>query len=206
MNSKPQRSEDTDLTARQRILDAAARQVSAVGAAELALSDIARDAGVSKALIHYHFVDKDTLLARVIEYLAKGIVTREEAALTPYENQQNPLAVDALWAWLDDELRRGEIRVLLELDAYRGASVRSAARAAAALRLAAAEQTVARLFTVLDLRPRIEASLLATVLVAFVDGLALQSGLAGRDENAGTAPTPRVAFDVFWLAMLSLAE
>ena len=128
---------------------------------------------------------------------------REGAALVPYEHEHNPLAVDALWGWLDAELRRGDIRVLLELDSYRGATVQAAARAAAALRRASAQRTVERLFTILELRPRIEAALLATVLVAFVDGLAIGSALAGDDQ---AAPSPRVAFDVFWLAMLSLAE
>jgi len=46
--------------------------------------------------------------------------------------------------------------------------------------------------------------LLAGVQVAFVDGLAIRSGLA-RNAEGGWA-SPRVAFDVFWLAMLSLAE
>lgn len=129
---------------------------------------------------------------------------REREALTPYEHQHNPLAVDALWTWLEGELERGHIRVLLELDAYRGASVQAAARAAAAMRHGSAQETVQRLFAILDLRPRIEPALLAPVLLAFVDGLAIGSGLTAHGEHAG--PPPRVAFDVFWLAMLSLAE
>jgi AcrR family transcriptional regulator len=185
-------------------MDAAARQIASAGAAALALSDIAREAGVSKALIHYHFVDKETLLARLIEHLARGLVTREREALRPYEDEHNPLAVDALWAWLDGELERGDLRVLLELDAYRGVAVQAAARGAAAAREASAQETIERLFTILELRPRIEPSLLATVHLAFVDGLAIRTALARREERA--APASRVAFDVFWLAMLSLAE
>ena len=61
-----------------------------------------------------------------------------------------------------------------------------------------------RLFRILELRPRIEPALLAAVQVAFVDGLAIRSGLARNAE--GASASPRVAFDVFWLAMLSLAE
>jgi AcrR family transcriptional regulator len=185
-------------------MDATARQVASAGAAALALSDIARDAGVSKALIHYHFIDKETLLARLIEYLVGGMVAREREALRPYEHEHNPLAVDALWGWLAGELERGAIRVLLELDAYRGAAVQTAARAAAVAREAAAQETIERLFRILELRSRIEPALLATVQVAFVDGLAIRMGLAHGDDRA--PPSPRVAFDVFWLAMLSLAE
>ena len=178
-----------------------------MGAAELSVSDIARAAGVSKALIHYHFADKETLLARLIERLARGFIERERAALASYEHEHNPLAVDALWTWLDAELRRGDIRVLLELDSYRGAQVQSAARAAAALRLTTATETVRQLFTILELRPRIDVSLLASVFVAFVDGLAIGTSLDRTEEpREPNASSPRVAFDVFWLAMLSLAE
>jgi AcrR family transcriptional regulator len=202
-SNSPLHSDRTELSATKRILNAAARQVAAGGAAALSMSDIARDAGVSKALIHYHFAAKDTLLARLIEHLATGLTEREHAALAPYVHEHNPLAVDALWAWLEGELHRGDIRVLLELDAHRGPEVQAAARAAATLRLSSANETVRRLFGILDLRPRIEPSLLATVLLAFVNGLAMGFSAEAREESA---TPPRVAFDVFWLAMLSLAE
>jgi AcrR family transcriptional regulator len=199
---RPPRDADAS-TATRNILEAAARQIASGGAAALALSDVAREAGISKALIHYHFRDKDTLLSRLVEHVARDLVARERAALADYIGQHNPLAVDALWNWLEAELRRGHIRVLLELDSCRGTAVQQSARDAAALRRGAAKQTIERLFTILDLRPRIEASLLARVFVAFVDGLAIDTGIA-RGEDSATAA--RVAFDVFWLAMLSLAE
>ena len=190
-------------TATRKILDAAARQIASSGAAALALSDVAREAGISKALIHYHFRDKDTLLSRLVEHLARDLVARERAALAEYVGQHNPLAVDALWHWLERELKRGDVRVLLELDSSRGPAVRQAARDAATLRRATARDTIERLFTILELRPRIEPTLLASVFVAFVDGLAIDTGLERAPDTPSTA---RVAFDVFWLAMLSLAE
>jgi AcrR family transcriptional regulator len=196
-------------SATERILEAAARQIVRGGTSALALSDIARDAGVSKALIHYHFQDKETLLARLVDHLATGLVAREREALAPYERQHNPLAVDAVWQWLEGELRRGDIRVLVELNTYREPSVQLAVRSAATRRREAARQTVEQLFAILELRPRIEPTLLARVLLAFVDGLALDIGIVVGEENADLSPdaaTARVAFDVFWLAMLSLAE
>jgi AcrR family transcriptional regulator len=203
----PARSSGDEKLTVPRILDAAARQIASVGAADLSLSGVARAAGVSKALIHYHFRDKDHLLASVVAQLSEAIVSRERECLAPFEAEHNPLAVDALWEWLASELQRGHIRVLLELDAYRGEEVRAATRAAAALRRATARYTVERLFRILDLRPRVEAALVADVVVAFVDGLALEVDLAVAPEDlAAVASSPRVAFDVFWLAMLSLAE
>src|SRR5262245_24607939 len=94
-------------SARERILDAAARRIVRGGAAALALADVAADAGVSKALIHYHFHDKDRLLEQLVDQLARNVVDRERAALEPYGKQHSPLAVDALWQWLEGELVRG---------------------------------------------------------------------------------------------------
>jgi AcrR family transcriptional regulator len=194
-------------SATHRILEAATRRIGASGAAALSIHDVAVDAGVSKALVHYHFHDKDTLLARLVEHLALGLVERERDALAAYAGRHDPLAVDALWTWVEDELRRGEMRVLLELDAYRGDAVRAAARRAAGLRRAAAADTITQLLAILDLRPRVAAELLANVAVAFLDGLAIESALASDDASTDArASAARVAFDVFWLAMLSLAE
>lgn len=191
----------------ERILDAAARRIAAYGAASLALNDVAADAGVSKALIHYHFRDKDTLLARLADAIVTGMLARERAALAEYATQHSPLVVDALWRWLDGELRRGGIRVLLALEAYPGVGVRAAARRAATMRREVAAETIERLFAILELRSRVSIALLANVTVAFIDGLALDFDLAVADAPGHAQPrTPRVAFDVFWLAMLSLAE
>jgi hypothetical protein len=115
--------------------------------------------------------------------------------------------VDALWRWVEGELERGEIRVLLELDAYRGEAVQAAARRAATLRRDVAAESITLLLTILDLRPRVAPELLATVAVAFLDGLAIHTALSAPDADASHgASGARVAFDVFWLAMLSLAE
>ena len=191
----------------QRILDAAAHRIARYGATALALTDVAADAGVSKALIHYHFHDKDTLLSQLADAIAGELLARERASLVDYARQHSPLAVDALWRWLEGELRRGSIRTLLELEAYPAARVRAAARRAATQRREAAAETIERLFTILELRSRVSVTLLANVAVAFIDGLALDfdAGVADVAEQ-GETRAPRVAFDVFWLAMLSLAE
>ena len=211
----PPSLESDERGASQRILAAAARRIATHGATALALIDVAADAGVSKALIHYHFKDKDTLLVRVVDFVVAGMIARERAALAPYATQRSPLAVDALWRWLEEELRRGSIRTLLELDAYPSADVRGAARRAASRRREAATETIDRLFSILELRSRVATPLLANVAVAFVDGLALDvERAAPLSEGAGDAEVPdgegarepRVSFDVFWLAMLSLAE
>lgn len=179
-----------------RILDAALRCIAREGAAAVALSDVAAEAGVSKALIHYHFNDRETLLARLAGDTVDRVVRTERAVL---DNTPPALAIDTLWNWLESELTRGDLRVLLELALVPLPNVREASRRAANARRASAAETVARLFALLGLTPRIPAALLAEPVVAFIDGLALDAAL----ESGRSA---RVSFDAFFLGMLSLGE
>ena len=192
----PERERRPRADAAERILRAAVRRIVVSSAAALTMHEVAEEAQVSKGLIHYHFHDKETLLARMVEWMTRTLVERERAALA----QSTPRhAIDDLWAWLSGELERGHVRVLLELAQWRGPLVRSAVRASAAARRAAAEASVDQLFSLLALRPRIPPELLADVVLAFIDGLAVATGI-DTELNA------RAAFDVFWLSLLGLAE
>jgi AcrR family transcriptional regulator len=178
--------------ARNRILDAAIRSLVRDGT-EASMATIASASGVSKALLHYHYADRASLLAEVVAQLARRIVSRERAAMDAASGSS---AVDALWGWLDGELAHGELRALLELGMLREPEVRDACAEAALARRRAASETVERLFAGLGLVPRMPAELLGGASVAFIDGLAIDT----RRHD------PRASFDVFWLALLSLAE
>ncbi len=182
--------------AAERILRAAIRRIVTSGAAALTMHEVSEEAGVSKGLIHYHFHDKETLLARMVEWMTRSLVGRERAALAESIPRH---AIDDLWKWLESELERGQIRVLLELAEWRGPLVQSAIRDSAIARRDASTASIEHLFSLLGLRPRIPAPLLADVVVAFIDGLAIAIGI-NREKNA------RAAFDVFWLSLLSLTE
>ena len=180
----------------RRILDAARRRIAREGIGGASLQEIADEAGVSKPLLLYHFGDKAALLAKLASTLAEELVAREGTALAGAEGSG---AVDALWRWQAAELERGDVRVLAALGAEGAPLVRDATVRGAARRREAAAHTVTRLFALLGLRPRVAPALLADVVLAFVDGLAV-------DATARPAADQRVRFDVFWLAMLSLAE
>jgi AcrR family transcriptional regulator len=160
------------------------------------MAAIALEAGVSKALLHYHYHDRATLLAEVVERIGGRLVGRERAAIDRLDAASG---LDALWAWLDDELRRGELASVVELALVREGPVRNATRAVADQRRRSAERTVDRLFAQLGLTPRLPSALMADASVAFADGLAL-------DIASGSQRDPRVSFDVFWLALLGLTE
>jgi AcrR family transcriptional regulator len=180
---------------RQRIIDATIDCVARAGATEASMATIAAQAGVSKALLHYHYSDRARLLAEVVAQLGERLAARERSALTGADGSK---AVDALWRWLENELARGELRVLLELSSIREPLVQDAAAAVSDARRVAAARTTTDLMRRLGLEPRVPAELLGEASVAFMNGLAVAGPVAGSD--------PRVAFDVFWLAVLGLAE
>lgn len=186
----------TQADARLRIVDAGVRCIAREGVAGASMAAIAMEAGVSKALLHYHYHDRSRLLAEIVEQIGVRTIERERTAI---DESGSVGGLDALWQWLEHELRGGELAALAELALAREAAVRRATRAAATERRQSAARTIERLFAELDLSPRVPAPLMADAAVAFIDGLAL-------DVANGSAREPRVSFDIFWLALLGLTE
>lgn len=182
--------------ARARITDGAIRSIVRMGIADASMSAIASEAGVSKALLHYHFADRSRLLVHVTGVLVQRLVQREQAALA-HRSANETTIVDALWHLVESELGRGELRALLELGTLRDPALADANDRAGRERQGAAAQTVGRVLAVLDLAPRVPVALIAGAMVAFVDGLAI-GGVRSEDAQP--------SFDVFWLAILSLCD
>ncbi|MFN8175720.1 MAG: TetR/AcrR family transcriptional regulator [Solirubrobacteraceae bacterium] len=68
-------------SSRDRILDAACEVIAEVGIDEVRIARIARAAGVSTALVHYHFDTREALLGEALEHsfeLAGAVRMREE--------------------------------------------------------------------------------------------------------------------------------
>jgi AcrR family transcriptional regulator len=190
-----QRDVEATLESTRRILDAARELVARGGAAEISIGDVAAVAGVSKALVHYHFHDKDSMLVALAEAAGRDLVAREEAASAA--SSEAPL--DAFWSWLREELAIGDLRVLLSLAAYDSEAVRDVARRVAQQRRRVGAAHIDAAFGQLGLRSRVPSLLLADTMMAFSDGLASATALDVEHD-------PRPAFDVLWLALLSLAE
>jgi len=182
--------------ARSRIIDAGARCIARDGVTGASMAAIALEAGVSKALLHYHYHDRATLLAEIVEQVGTRLVERERVAV---DADDVASGLDALWGWLEIELRRGDLACLGALTLVSDGPVRQATHAAANRRRAVATRTIERLFGQRRLTPRVPAALLAEASVAFVDGLAL-------DVASGSTRDPRVSFDIFWLGLLGLTE
>lgn len=190
------RSPARALEARERLLAATLRCALRDGGSAVSLQSIAAEAEVSKALVLYHYHDKESLIVSTIRWLSDRVVGREGSAL---EASTSASVLEDYWRWLEAELRTGEVRVLLEFAQERGEESRKAIAESARQRQSVAEQTVSRIFSLLGLAPRVSPALLANCELAFREGLSIWSTQRPH-ENA------RVAFDVFWLSLLSLAR
>lgn len=73
---------------RSAILDAAERVVAAKGVASLTFEEVAREAGVSKGGVLYHFRSKDALTEAMVERFVERFDTAFEAAA---RNDKNPV-------------------------------------------------------------------------------------------------------------------
>lgn len=188
--TRPPRASSDD-----RILHAARRLVQRGGAAAVTMGDVAAEAGVSKALVLYHFRDKDSLLAALVDDVGEAVLARARASHVGTAGR--PL--DAHWDWLHRELVEGDLRALVSLADCDSTAARTASRRVAEerRRLAAADLDV--IFARLGLATRVPAGLMAETVLAFADGLACRHAL-------GAIANPRGAFDVLWLALLALAE
>ena len=181
-------------SATERILRAAIAELVSRGAGALAMHDVAERAGVSKGLIHYHYQDKDALLARAAERLGARIAMRASRALA---SSSPATVVEDLRRWLQTELDLGEWHALLALGEWPASSVQAASREALEARRAVTARMTQQLFELLGVRPRIALKHAADLLVALVGGLAVEP-----ESDAD----PLAAFDVLVLALLGLAE
>jgi AcrR family transcriptional regulator len=82
---------------RQRILAAAARNIADLGLARVRMATIAREAGVSTALLHYHFDTKERLFAEVLAFSYERSAELDQAAL----DRAGSSAAARLSAYLD---------------------------------------------------------------------------------------------------------
>lgn len=179
----------------QSIAEAGAKLAVQVGFNRLTVAAVAREAGVSSALVHYHFDTKQALIVAAASRLSDGRVGRVRGALAAGEGLAT---LDAVWSSLALAVSGGDARAWVELVAQ---SSLDRAIAAVLVSAAAAEQSAvaARLPGLLrELGAAVPSDVEAVAAAVLVccDGAA-QALLAGAD-----ARLVRSAYDAFWLALV----
>jgi AcrR family transcriptional regulator len=184
---------------RDNIVDHSCEALGAVGLANLTISAVAERAGVSTALVHYHFDTKAKLLAATAERVA---VRRHEKRAQALAASRGLAAVDALWEVVESNVRDGVERAYVELVLY----ARTDESAAGSLSQQRRSHRVAmgrRLPTLLrelGASPSAASEELTAALDAQLDGLSLAL-LAGSE-----AAVVRTAYDAFWLSLLAAGQ
>ncbi|MFG2289552.1 TetR/AcrR family transcriptional regulator [Streptomyces sp. NPDC048595] len=84
-----------------QILEAAARLIARRGVRGLRVEEISAEAGVSTALIYYHFKDRAGLLRRTLEFISRRAVRYTDPALTSSDDPRTQLT-DMLLLELQD--------------------------------------------------------------------------------------------------------
>jgi AcrR family transcriptional regulator len=82
---------------RGKLLEAAERIVLGDGAKKLTLDAVAREAGVSKGGLLYHFPSKDALVAEMVEHLAVERFERELERRMDRANESGESPADGSW-------------------------------------------------------------------------------------------------------------
>ncbi|MEU5974028.1 TetR/AcrR family transcriptional regulator [Streptomyces sp. NPDC047315] len=117
-----------------QILRAAARLIARRGVRGLRVEEVAAEAGVSTALIYYHFKNRSGLLRHTLEFINKRAVRYTDAALDTTADPRTQLAEMLLLELQDTpEVREnsaawGELRASAVFDADLGAQVAVATR------------------------------------------------------------------------------
>jgi len=97
----------------ERILQAAHRRLAADGYARLNMRDIAAEAEVNHALIHYYFGTKDQLVIAVLDAANRRLIERQT------QMYETPGDFAAKWAqaraFYEEDLASGFVRVQMEL-------------------------------------------------------------------------------------------
>lgn len=177
-----------------RIIRAAITLGAGNGVGAMSLQGIAAAAGVSKALLLYHFKGKSALLDAVVGTLGKSSESRLRTAAS---------AADAMRAWralVRDETVHGELALFsaLALEAQVDAN---GLRRARAEREDAATALAMAMLTGLQLTPRVPAALLGRLLLRQLDGLA-----AAATRDGVTTDVLEAELDVLALALLALGR
>jgi AcrR family transcriptional regulator len=160
-----------------QIIAAATRVLARKGYARTSLNDIAREAGMSKGAVHYHFPTKEALVSKVLETACDIVAERTRAAWTAAGSdpvQALRSSVRELWAVRT--ARSDEVAVVADLLAQALHDETLRPQLAAYYRFAASQTTehVLTTLTGFGLKPRVSPELIPRLLLGLLDGLVMQ--------------------------------
>lgn len=169
------------LQTKRSILDAAAKVFTANGFTKTSLSDIAREAEVTRGAIYWHFENKTELLSALIEDEAQKLKLVSTLRAAANEQQRDPLGVLRQWGIMhfSEDSRifyNSTIMSIFESIIHTNTQVEARERLEELLRTRAAliEEAIRNAVVHRQLPPDVDCELAATYLQATIEGLIMQ--------------------------------
>ena len=169
------------LQTKRSILDAAAKVFSANGFAKTSLSDIARDADVTRGAIYWHFENKTELLSALLEDEAQKLKLVSTLRAAANEQQRDPLGILRQWSMMhfSEDSRvffNSSIMSIFEGIIHNNSQVEARERLEELLKTRAAliEEAIRNAVVHRQLPPDTDIELAATYLQASLQGLIMQ--------------------------------
>ncbi len=161
----------------QQIIDAAIRVLARQGYAKTSLLEIAKEAGMSKGALHYHYPTKEALIHAVLETACNAVQSRTMQAWSPSDNPFEALrkSLEELWATRAE--RSDEALVVADLLALSLYDETLRPKLAEFYELGA-QQIRAYLeqnLISLGLQPRISVEILPRIVMGLLDGMVMQA-------------------------------
>lgn len=159
-----------------QIVDASVRVLARQGYANTSLMDIAKEVGMSKGAVHYHFPTKEALMTQVLQTACEAVAERTQGVLSDSRGAQASIrsALHELWrvrAELPDETK---VVADLMTQALHDDTLRKPLSEYYRFAFAQVEEHITGNLAQLGLKPRIAPELLPRLLHAMLDGLLMQ--------------------------------
>ena len=168
---------------RRALIDATIAAIGDRGALDVTVSDIAGRAGVSTALAHHYFGNKDNLLEATMRWLMTELAHDLRTALTNDMTPRQRLFTVIQVSFPDKQFSAGRVTAWLSFyqEAQRSARMRHM------LNIYVRRLRSNLLFDLKKLKPVREAELITGCVAALIDGLYIQQALNPKGPNRAYA-------------------
>lgn len=163
-----------------QIVQAAIRVMARNGYANTSLMDIAREAGMSKGAVHYHYPSKEALIEVVLKAACDAVQERTIVAWSKGDNPFESLHASLEELWEARVKRTDEMLVVADLIAQALYDEKLRAPLAEFYQLAAQQLVdyVGAQVEPIGFRPKVPMQLVARLVLGLLDGLVMQAFVA----------------------------
>jgi AcrR family transcriptional regulator len=159
-----------------QIVQAAMRVMARQGYARTSLMDIAKEAGMSKGAVHYHFPSKEALVSKVLETACDAVAQRTIAVWgaggNPFESLHKSL--EELWRVRAERTDEAAIVADLLAQSLYDDTLRPKLAEYYAFAAAQVHEHLMKHLVAIGLRPKVPPEVLPRILIGLLDGLVMQ--------------------------------